>query len=373
MTPSNGHARSALRQLEELPGITDVVWATVMRLASEPLPTSVLFTAVDARAGTSVLASATAIGLAQHQRVPVCLVETNVQCPAVAGYLGLESVGLSDILDGHAELEDCLQEPHACPGLLVLSAGTARAPVPGELTTELLTSILARLKQRCRYLVLDAAPVLDRVESRLLLRHAHAVVLVLRARATRLKDAERAHDILTESGTPVLGAIFNAYRSESFFGGNMLANRLFDRAVRIERPRANVASLPMPGHAVVDRSATAGQEDFAVFPNGDLPPTNGIPDVELAAVAEKRSESAHRREVDLLERRIVKLTQLLAQTEADLRRIASMKNVDLGIASIYRSVQGLSLEEEARTFKKSLMKQIFQANLELRTAMARQS
>jgi hypothetical protein len=50
-----------------------------------------------------------------------------------------------------------------------------------------------------------------------------------------------------------------------------------------------------------------------------------------------------------------------------------MKNVDLGIASTYRSVQGLCAEDEASAFKRSLMREIFQANLELKTAIARRS
>jgi Mrp family chromosome partitioning ATPase len=376
MTSSNGHARtSALRLLEELPGIADVVWATVTRLASSPVPTSVLFTAVEERAGTSVLASATAIGLAQHQRVPVCLIETNVQRPALARVLGLESAGLSDVLDGRAELEDCLQEPHDCPGLLVLPAGTARAPIFGEFATDALTSILANLKQRCFYLFLDAAPVLDHVESRLLLRHAQAVVLVLRAGSTRRSDAERAHDILIESGTPVLGSIFNDYRTESLFGGSGRANRSFERAVRAERLRASATSSPLRWETASVGSGLSPDEheDLAAATNGDALPTNGGPTLDVLAPPAEGSEEAHRREIDVLERRIAKLTQQLARTEADLRRLASMKNVDLGIASIYRGVQGLSSEEEALALKRLLMQKIFTANLELKSAMARRS
>src|ERR1043165_1044351 len=99
---------SALELLQSLPGIGDVVWATITRLASSRVTTNVLLTAAERDAGTTVLAAATAIGLAQHQRVPVCLIETNVRRPALARYLGLQGKGLSDILDGRAELEECL-------------------------------------------------------------------------------------------------------------------------------------------------------------------------------------------------------------------------------------------------------------------------
>jgi Mrp family chromosome partitioning ATPase len=363
MTPSsNGHVRAnPLRFLEELPGISDVVWATVTRLADARVPTTLLFTAAEKRAGTSVLASATALGLAQHQRVPVCLVETNVRRPALAGYLGLETVGLSDVLDGRVEMEDCLQEPADCPGLFVLTAGTPRAPVSGEFTTNRIASILARLEQRCRYVVLDTAPVLDHLESRLLLRQADAVVLVLHARSTRRRDAERAHDILVESGTPVLGSIFNDFRTEGPFGDIGSANRSFQRAVRAERPRASVDSGEAP----------APPAELTLSSNGRSHSTNGGPVLEVPTLPAGDAESAHVRQIDVLERRIAKLTHLLEQTEANLQRIAALKGVDPGISSIYRDVQGLSSEDEALAFKRSLMRKIFQANLELKDAIAR--
>jgi hypothetical protein len=75
---------------------------------------------------------------------------------------------------------------------------------------------------------------------------------------------------------------------------------------------------------------------------------------------------AARERIDLLERRLAKLTHLLGVTEEELQRVASMKGIDLGIASIYRSVQGLSEEAANREKKIEMMKTIFQANLELR-------
>jgi Mrp family chromosome partitioning ATPase len=337
---------SALPLFAALPGIADVVWGTVLRLADARVPASVLFAAPDQGAGTSVLACATAIGLAQHQRVPVCLIETNVARPALAGYLDLEPAGLSDVLDGRAELEDCLQQPRGCPGLFVLSAGTPRAPVSGEFTTARMTSLLARLEQRCHYLVLDAAPLLDHVESRLLLRHADGVLLVLRAESTRRNDAERAHDILVECGIPVLGSIFNAYRSKAHLAGNGRVHRSIERSVHVP-----AVVLPAP-------------------PRGEIA-TNGVHAVEPPVPGGNGSAAAHLHQVAILEQRIAKLMHQLEQAESDLRRIAALKDVDLGIASIHRNVQGLPSEDQVQEFKRSLLQEIFQANLELKTAMAR--
>ena len=87
---------------------------------------------------------------------------------------------------------------------------------------------------------------------------------------------------------------------------------------------------------------------------------------ERASVVDEQSIEDERRKVDMLERRIAKLTHLLGITEDELRRVASMKGIDLGLASIYRSVQGLADDESQKEKKREMMKVIFEANFELK-------
>jgi diguanylate cyclase (GGDEF)-like protein len=72
-----------------------------------------------------------------------------------------------------------------------------------------------------------------------------------------------------------------------------------------------------------------------------------------------------RRKNDILERRISKLVGQLGVTEAELQRIALLKNVDLGIASIYREPQGLGPESHVQR-KREMMKEIFTANFQMK-------
>lgn len=81
------------------------------------------------------------------------------------------------------------------------------------------------------------------------------------------------------------------------------------------------------------------------------------------AVDEKTSE--HGEELRRYELRIAKLTQSLELTEEELKRIAAMKNIDPGVASIYRTVQGLSADDDSAEVKKEMLAGIFQANLVL--------
>jgi hypothetical protein len=74
----------------------------------------------------------------------------------------------------------------------------------------------------------------------------------------------------------------------------------------------------------------------------------------------------HDMELVLLERRLEKLVASLEGVELALERAAATRAADLGIESIYKSVQGLPSAERARELKSALMASIFEANLELR-------
>jgi diguanylate cyclase (GGDEF)-like protein len=73
-----------------------------------------------------------------------------------------------------------------------------------------------------------------------------------------------------------------------------------------------------------------------------------------------------RRKNDILERRITKLVAQLGITEEELKRISQMKGIDLGIASIYRDVQGLGSGESQGQRKREMMKEIFTANFQMK-------
>lgn len=74
-------------------------------------------------------------------------------------------------------------------------------------------------------------------------------------------------------------------------------------------------------------------------------------------------------EIEQLERRIGKLVAGLEETERVLARVAATKDLETGIASIYRTVQGLSSGEENMDQKSRMMAAVFAANLELQRSL----
>lgn len=78
-----------------------------------------------------------------------------------------------------------------------------------------------------------------------------------------------------------------------------------------------------------------------------------------------QSLQGYRERVGLLERRLNKLNDALEGTEEALRVLAERVEVDPGIASIFKSVQGLSAETPLRDVKREMLRVIFEANREL--------
>lgn len=76
-------------------------------------------------------------------------------------------------------------------------------------------------------------------------------------------------------------------------------------------------------------------------------------------------QEAHKRRVEILEARIRKLNTALTDTEGALKKVAAMKQIDLGVASIYGDFQGLNMDDANFEKKSELLKTIFLENMEL--------
>tara|TARA_R110002126_G_scaffold41590_5_gene120819 strand:+ start:835 stop:1842 length:1008 start_codon:yes stop_codon:yes gene_type:complete len=80
--------------------------------------------------------------------------------------------------------------------------------------------------------------------------------------------------------------------------------------------------------------------------------------------------SEYEREIDQLRRRVAKLTSSLGVTERELSRLREEGYSEDGVASLYRTVQGLDSQADHGELRKDLMKSIFQANLDLQVRQA---
>lgn len=116
--------------------------------------------------------------------------------------------GLTAVLAGKANLEDCIQKSQA-DNLWVIPRGPV---VPG--TTEILnTPIFAKILEQLRgdydRIILDTPPVLGLSETAFLQSHAEGVVLVVKSAATPRKDVEDAFAALEKLDAHFYGFVLN--------------------------------------------------------------------------------------------------------------------------------------------------------------------
>jgi diguanylate cyclase (GGDEF)-like protein len=195
-----------------------------------------------------------------------------------------------------------------------------------------------------------------------------------------------------ESGEdPELEDLLGEARSAQEWAAAAGGNR-FRPWVKEPKPDPVVVSVPTPGPALdpslLDATLTGSFEKLTralenllsrrvreLFEEmGEKLPDFGDREREVLELAVKKLEveheqrrRAHESEVDVLRRRLTKLSDSLELTEEELRRVMKMKAIDPGVASIYRTVQGLDAEDADVELKKEMMSAIFSANLELQS------
>ena len=136
------------------------------------------------------------------------LVDLDLRRPALSGtFPDLNGgPGIVEVLAGQASIQDVFSDTEI-ENLTVVGSG-AKAPNPSELLNEgEFNSLLENLIPQFDRIILDSAPVLPVADSRLLAKHAHAVILVVRTRKTPIGAMIRACDLLKASSGAKLGGV----------------------------------------------------------------------------------------------------------------------------------------------------------------------
>ncbi|SLM50234.1 putative Lipopolysaccharide biosynthesis protein [Nitrospira japonica] len=112
------------------------------------------------------------------------LLDCDLKRPMVHAYAGLElAAGVAEVLLGHKTLEECL-EYHEQLGVWILPAGIEQSGTAALTHADRLSELIASLRERFDYVVVDSPPLLPVAEAMLIVRSADVVAHVVRARAT---------------------------------------------------------------------------------------------------------------------------------------------------------------------------------------------
>lgn len=187
-------------------------------------PRIIVVTSARPRDGKSTTAANLAVAISLSGQ-PVTLVDGDLRRPSVADKLGLvEGAGLTDVLIGHADLEDVLQEHGHFSGLQVLAAGST-PPNPSELLgSHAMQALLKDLGERGMVIV-DAPPLLPVTDAAVLTRNCDGAIIVVSHGLTLDHELDECLRQLAAVKGTVLGVVFNRmprggsrYYAGSYYG-----------------------------------------------------------------------------------------------------------------------------------------------------------
>ena len=139
----------------------------------------------------------------------VCLVEADLRRPRLLQYLGMEgSVGLTDILLGDVEARTVAQQYGDLP-MMVIGAGST-PPNPSELLGSVpMEKLLADLRGRFDYVLLDVPPLLPVTDGAILANRADGAIVVSGAGLVNRDQLQEALDHLDAVNANLLGVVLN--------------------------------------------------------------------------------------------------------------------------------------------------------------------
>lgn len=139
----------------------------------------------------------------------ILIIDANIRWPAMHNLFELDRKrGLTDLLTGELQLEQVLKSAPR-RNLWVITAGKPAANPADLLGSLQMKSVLAQCKQKFQFIIIDSAPTTLYAETIALAKQAEAIVLVVRAGATRWEVSLSAKKQLEKVNPRILGVVLN--------------------------------------------------------------------------------------------------------------------------------------------------------------------
>ena len=152
---------------------------------------------------------AAAFARTSAETVLVCahLPDNLVDTASMHRMLGVRSIpGLSVVLAGRVSLSCATQRAPRHPSLSIITTG-GTASAGGLLQSQTLREVLATLRERAAYVVVEAPSTATSADAQSLASLADAALIAVELRRTRFAEVTDAADQLRRVGTPLLGAV----------------------------------------------------------------------------------------------------------------------------------------------------------------------
>ena len=186
----------------------------MLRTGSVARPGTVAICGACPRAGTSTVAAAAALSLAEQKSNRVLLVDADFHSPSVAKMAGRNATGpdFRAVLKGEVPAVDAVLYAPSENLAVLPTYGSGRPAegtesVAGEVSTAGLAAFLEAIREQFDYVIIDTGSVADSARAAEVAAAAGSAGLVVRSRAVSCRSAVAAKAALSEAGARVEGAV----------------------------------------------------------------------------------------------------------------------------------------------------------------------
>ena len=169
----------------------------------------IIFTSACPGEGKTTTTANLAVALSETEK-SVLLIDADLRKPTVHRYFSIESrMGLSNILSGMNDLEECIQKIEGMPNLSVIPAGSL-PPNPSELLgSSAMENMLKELETRYDYIVIDTPPVNIVTDALSLVGMVDGVAFVISPGRSTYPEVSKAIETLKFANANIIGAVMN--------------------------------------------------------------------------------------------------------------------------------------------------------------------
>jgi len=174
----------------------------------KPIQTMIITSSIHGE-GKSITSVNMAICYSQEAgKKKVLLIDTDMRRSRVHKYLGIANeMGLADILADDKPIDECLLNIKDIENLTVLSAGKTNQNPAELLGSVKFSNLMAALKKRYDYIILDTPPVIPVTDTVLIAPHTDGTLMVVQANRTQKGVIRHSEGMLKQAQAKLLGYI----------------------------------------------------------------------------------------------------------------------------------------------------------------------
>ena len=192
--------------------------AATLRAACSEARNCLLIAGLRDEDDAAVVAARLAAALAQMDQNPILLLEADLRSPTLHSLFDSRAApGLAELLRGSVGLDDVLCRVQGS-GLWLLPAGDPAGDPVSMLGSAGYAALAQALRQRFRFVIGTAPPILEFPDAALLAPGSDGVVLVARAGRASRRELRAAKSLFQASHVSILGVVLSEAAGGSFLG-----------------------------------------------------------------------------------------------------------------------------------------------------------